>query len=192
MDFDADILLLAAVVGVLLYGVFGRPKVAGYDQTPPPKQTSPTPSPLPGIPLTLAERIAAIVTKPGGTLPGPVSPKRLDPDRISFLIKEILKRLSENAPDLEYTCTMIDSGTCDADAFGSEQYQIIWILYERTTNTAIQLVSGIITFEDGTMTVTKMSPLTSTRDQYDTADGEIRALERSRHAPYELPISPDI
>lgn len=200
---DADVLILALVVATLAYGIFSRKgsNVAGYGEVESSapklekKGATREPATLPGVPQVLLNACNDIIDTFGGTLAGPIAPKRLENDRIRFLISEIVKRMRASNPALDIMCTSVDGGTCDGDASGSEQYELVWIVYERKTNTALQVVSGIIVTDEGRILVTKMAPATALKDNTAThvTSGEILAANAMRFfTPYSLPISPDI
>ena len=196
--FDADVVILALVIGTLVYGMYSKSKVAGYEVSQPPvaKIQKPTGQPLdalPGVPTALLKACANVVDTFGGVLTGPLAQRRLEPDRIRALIDEVLRRIRASNPALDIMCTSVDGGTCDADSSGSEQYEIVWIMYERTTNSALQIASGILAMDDGRTLITKMTPVTPFKELQDGQGGgqggELRAADSFRQfTPYSLPI----
>ena len=197
--FDADILVLVLVVATLFFGIASKTNVAGYDVSPPPSTTPVVRTQtqhlgaLPGVHPTLLKACDAVVDTLGGKLSGPLAPKRLEPERIQALIAEIIRRMHASNKALDIMCTSTDSGTCMADATGSEQYELVWVLYERTTNTAIQVVAGVLAVDDGSILITKLAPVTPSKEELREDQGEIQAANAFRSfAPYSLPISPDI
>ena len=196
MTIDADAIVLTLGLGALAYGIYSRStRLAGYETTPPPSvPLEPPPVPtlpeVPGVPLSILKACAAIVDSPGGTLSGPVAPKGMDPDRLRTVVNELVRRLHAADPALEWMATVIDGGSCVGDAEGAEQVVVTWVLYERITNISHQLVSGVISLEDGTYRVTGMDPATPPDSTTTVVSAE--TLRGSGFKEYALPISPDI
>lgn len=195
MKLDADVIVLALGLGALAYGIYSRSKVAGYETTPPPAAREFVAPPklleIPGVPSAILKACAAIVDSPGGTLSGPVAPKGMEPDALRRVVNELVRRLHLADPSLDTMATVIDGGSCMADADGAEQYLVNWVLYERMTNTSLQLVSGVIALEDGTYRVTAMDPATQP-DPAPLVSADEALLKQTGFKEYALPISPDI
>jgi hypothetical protein len=187
---SADVIVLTLGLGALAYGIYSRSKrVAGYETTPPPVLEVPKPPQLPdlpGVPSHLLKACAAIIDSPGGTLNGPVAPKGMEPDTLTRVVDELVRRLRLADPSLEAMATVVDGGWCVGDADGADQFLVNWVLYERVSNTSLQLVSGVIVLEDGTYRVTAMDPATTPKPSPWTAATD------PAFAEYVLPISPDI
>lgn len=196
---DGDLIILAFALGVILYGVFSKTKVAGYEVTPPPQKvdTSADPIYLPGVSRELMEACAEAVDVDGGALAGPTSHKGIEPDRIKRLLDEIviprIKAYTKaTGSQFEVTCTTVSGATCRVDSEGSEQYEIIWMMYEKFTATMVQMVSGVLVLDDGRILVTACRPYSEPPVQK-TCTGIAPAPSGAvEYASYELPISPEI
>lgn len=193
MKLDADVLVIALGMGALAYGIYSRSKLAGYEATPPPVLAA-APAPvappmptIPGIPQGLLAACSTIVDAPGGTLAGPLAPRGMEPDRVRDVIDELIRRMRLAVPALDLMCTAIGGGSCMADADGAAHFVVTWMMYERTANVSMQLVSGVIALEDGTYRVTAMD-LATQPDPVPMASGH----DPAPPAPYTLPISPEI
>ena len=191
---DSDLLILALALGVILYGIFKRSNVAGYEVTPPPQKldTSADPVYLPGVSKDLMEACADAVDVQGGTLAGPVSEKGMEPERIDHILDAVvLPKIRAGNPSLELMRTTTIGGTCVVDSDGAEQYELVWMMYERTTNTAVQMVTGVLALESGRYVITRCAPYSKPPSNKPCGPG-IGVLPGTEYASYELPISPDI
>lgn len=183
MVLDTDLALLTLALGTLAYGIYTKTtkNTAGYNQTPPPQQPKHTKiAQLPGVPESFFVACQKAVDAPGATLSGPTAPKGMEPDRVHELVRAVVKRIDAR----DVMCTAIDGGTCVADAEGSEQYDIVCVMYDKHTNVTVQMHVGILALDDGRLMVTKLAPASQV---------ESDALAREDpwtldHSPYSFPI----
>jgi len=190
---DSDLLILALALGVILYGIFKRSKVAGYEVTPPPQKLDTTADPiyLPGVSKDLMEACADAVDVQGGTLAGPVSDKGMEPELIDHIIDAIvIPRIRAASPSLELMRTATIGGHCVVDSDGAEQYDLQWMLYDKASNTAVQMVTGVLALESGRYVITKCAPYS--KPPPSTKSCGLGVLMNTDYASYELPITPDI
>lgn len=142
-----NMLILTLAIGTLFFWKYMKCRSEPAAAFVVPKKLAQSPEErIPGVSQDLVRAFQRIVDRNAKPLDTPVTTPGVKTETLLGICTDILSRLNtlDDGEFVETSLVMIDSFLAKADAFGSVQYNIVFSIYDRISNTTIKIVADVV------------------------------------------------